>query len=259
MNAAQKLLLAGLCGLLLNLPADAQEKAPAPKAAPAAGPVQIVLTGGDASAKPTRTGCVGFAHTGGGDIQVAQPAPHVLVITMMGTALAKGQIAKESSARWTFDMSQCFEIVAQPSVKDIKLSIEGRLIGLLQSGTGCCGPHATATADVSNAHASIACGDTTIVGIDMPERSASCGHNEMIQLREGPCSQVIQPGCFTLHQTLDLGATVKKCPMLCKAVQADFAPSHALDPAWLGVFDPFHGTIDKDFGFRVTIRAVPAN
>lgn len=255
MKMFQKSCLCSLLGLLASLPAYGQEKAPPPKAVPAA-PVQIVLGSGDASATPARTGCVGFAHTGGGDIQFAQPAPHVLVITMTGTALAKGQILKESSASWAFDLVQNFEVVAQPQVKNIKLTVEGRLIGLLQSGHCCC-KEAVATAEVGHAHASVSCGDTAIVGFDMPARVVSCGDSQAIYLREGPICQSIVPGCFTLHQTLNIAAIVRKCPMLCKAVAAEFSPSHALDPAWVGAFDPFHGTIDKDHGFRVTIRAVP--
>jgi len=249
-------LLAGLVGLVCTCSTFGQEKAPAPKAAPSSSPVQIVLTSGDASAVPERTGCVGFAHTGGGDIQYSQPAPHVLVITMTGSALAKGQIHKESGAHWAFQLSQCFDIVAAAQVKGIKLSIEGRLVGLLQSGP-CCHKEGAATAEVSNAAASITCGPTSIVGIEMPARSACCGNHQAIYLREAAPPQIVMPGSFTLHQTLDIGACVRKCPLLCKAVAAEFAPSHALDPAWLGLFDPFHGTIDKDFGFRVTIRAVP--
>lgn len=261
MSLLQKLGFYSLLGLLASVagPVQGQEKdkLPAPKAvAVSSAPVQIIVAAGAASATPTRTGCVGFAHTGGGDIQVTQPAPHVLVVTMMGSALAKGQLLKESSAAWAFDMMQDFEIVCDPKIKNVKLTIEGRLIGSLLSGNGCC-KDAVASAEVGSAHASITCAGVPVAGFDMPARVATCGDKQIVQLREGPICNSVVPGCFTLHQTLNLAAIVKKCPLHCKAVAAEFAPSHAMDPAWIGVFDPFHGTIDKDFGYRVTIRAVP--
>jgi hypothetical protein len=55
---------------------------PAESAAP---PVSITLGGRHAHVTPARVGCT---HTAGGNIDVAQPSPDTLVVTMTGVAVA---------------------------------------------------------------------------------------------------------------------------------------------------------------------------
>src|SRR6478752_7527391 len=49
-------------------------------------------------------------HTGGGNIDIAQPAPDTVVITMTGAAVAGPHPCKDSRAAMDFDLEQCFEI-----------------------------------------------------------------------------------------------------------------------------------------------------
>src|SRR5437762_11025739 len=91
--------------------------------------VTIDLGSRHAEGRPTREG---FSHTGGGNIDVQQPSPDTLVITMTGVAVAGGHPCKESLAALSFDLSQDFEIsFAKPTMKKAKLTLEARVSGLL--------------------------------------------------------------------------------------------------------------------------------
>src|SRR5690349_16124693 len=99
-------------------------------AAPAAPAVSITLKDRHGHVTPDRAGCT---HTGGGNIDVQQPSPDTVVITMTGVAVATGG-PHGSSAALNFDLEQCFEIVFEkPEVKAAKLTMDARVVGLLRS------------------------------------------------------------------------------------------------------------------------------
>src|SRR5437899_2103127 len=85
------------------LAANAAAQPPAPSAPPAT----ISLGPRQGRATPQRHG---FNHTGGGNIDVAQPAPDTVVVTMTGVAVAGGHPAKDSLASLAFDLVQNFEV-----------------------------------------------------------------------------------------------------------------------------------------------------
>src|SRR5262245_20269798 len=68
--------------------------------------VSITLEPRQARATPHRQGC---CHTGGGNIDVAQPAPDTVVITMTGAGVAVGSVCKPAVAAMDFDLQQAFE------------------------------------------------------------------------------------------------------------------------------------------------------
>src|SRR5262245_52880689 len=76
--------------------------------APASVPVTLTLGSRHGHATPVRQG---FSHTGGGNIDVAQPSPDTIVVTMAGVAVAGGHPCKASVATMKFDLEQCFEVV----------------------------------------------------------------------------------------------------------------------------------------------------
>src|SRR5207237_3530732 len=103
-------------------------------AATASPPVTITLGSRHSHVTPSRQG---FTHTGGGNIDVAQPAPDTVVITMTGVAVAGPHPFKESNATLTFQLNQALEIaIDNPKVKRAKVTLEGRVIGLLRSHKG---------------------------------------------------------------------------------------------------------------------------
>ena len=101
-----------------------------------------------------------------------------------------------------YDLSQEFEVVFEkPDVKAAKLTIEGRVIGLLRShckGGG--------SADESDGCASVSCGPIDLVTLCVPSHSVAGGENLSINDREGPLTVPISAGKYTLHQRLHIAA-----------------------------------------------------
>src|SRR5438874_13333418 len=96
----------GLCLIGLLVAGGALPPAPAQPPAPPAPTVTITLGSRQGRVVPERQG---FTHTGGGNIDVAQPAPDTVVVTMTAVAVAGGHPCQDSVARMTFALEQCFE------------------------------------------------------------------------------------------------------------------------------------------------------
>jgi hypothetical protein len=227
---------------------QAQEKA----SVPPGGAVNITVTAGAVPAPPVsitlheRHGHVTpskgkCAHTGGGLIDVASPAADTLVITMSGAVVA--------NADMRFDLDQSLEVsFDDPKVKKAKLSIEGRVIGLLRG-------EPRGSADYTDACAHVSVGPATIVSLCVPPHSVASRESQAVNDHDGPRSVPVTPGMYTLYQTFAISAN-SGC-MIYKRPSAEFAPDPALDPLWITYFDPFHGVNKKDFGFQVTLKVVP--
>ncbi len=229
-------------------PAAAVQSAAVRQAAPAAQPAKaaLVLYERHGHVTPHRHG---FQHTGAGNIDVAQPAPDTVVITMTGIAVAGPHPWKDSTASMDFDLDQCFEVtVDKPEVKTTKLTLEARVIGLLRTNKKGHG-----AAEESGGCATVAAGPVEVVTVCAPAHSVSCGENLSINDHEGPVTAPVGVGKYTLHQTFHIAAHSPHG--LCgKASSSEFAPDPALDPLWISYWEPFHGAAKKDFGFQVTIK-----
>jgi hypothetical protein len=224
---------------------SAQEKAPVPPG----GTVNITVTAGTAPPPPVsitlheRHGHVTptkgvLTHTGGGLIDVASPSPDVVIVTMSGAVLA--------NAEMHFDMEQCFEIsFDDPKVKKAKLTVEGRVIGLLRG-------EPKGTADYSDACAHIVCGPGPVVDVCVPPHSVAECQSLSVNDHDGPKTVPVFPGKYTLNQTFAIGAHTSS--IIHKRPSAEFAPDPALDPLWINYFDPFHGVKKDTFGFQVTLK-----
>ena len=247
-------LLAAILTALLGsalLPAQEQKAAPgqavtinvAP-AAPAAPPASFILGPRHGHVTPTRQGCT---HTGGGNIDVAQPSPDTLLITMSGVAVAYGSVCDAYAAQ-NFDLEQAFEVsFDNPKLKKAKLTMEARVIGLLRT-------HGKAdTASYDHACSGVVSGPTSLVSLCVPPHSVSGGESLSVNDHAGPFSVPIVAGKYCLNQTFVVSATAHKC-LLCKGPSAEFAPDPALDPLWISYKEPFHGAIKKDFGFQVILK-----
>jgi hypothetical protein len=194
-----------------------------------------------------------FCHTGGGTIDVSQPSPDTVVITMSGVCVAGGHPCKPSVAAFDFDLAQCFEVVFEkPSVKAAKVSLEGRVIGLLRShckGGG--------SAEENNGCATVLAGEVPVLSLGMPGHAVTGGENLSINDHTGPVSGPIVAGKYTLHQVFHVEASHPKSLLPCKAASAEFAPDPALDPLWISYWEPFHGAQKKDYGFQMTLKVSP--
>jgi len=213
-------------------------------------PVSITLETRQATATPERQG---FTHTGAGNIDVAQPTPDVLVITMTGVAVAGAHLCKDSVATLSFDLVQDFDITFEkPEVKKAKLTVEARLIGLLRSHS-----KGGSSAEVCAPHILITSGKTDIVAFDFPGRAVAAGENLSINDHQGPQAFPVIAGKYTLHQLFGITAAHPKSLLPWKAASAEFAPDPALDPLWISYWEPFHGANKKDFGFQVILKVAP--
>jgi hypothetical protein len=213
-------------------------------AVPSAPAVSITLKDRHGHVTPDRAGCT---HTGGGNIDVAQPAPDTVVLTMTGVAVATGG-PHGSTASLTFDLEQCFDVAFEKSeVTAAKLTMEGRVIGLLRSG--CKG----GAASESGGCATVSGGKAALATVCVPDHAVAGGENLSINDKAGPVSAPIGAGAHTLHQAWVVSATHPKA-LLGKAASAEFAPDPALDPLWISYKEPFHGAVKKDFGFQITIK-----
>jgi hypothetical protein len=251
-------MFATVAGMLLSAPLLPAQAPPTPvppgtpvtitvtQATAAPPPVSFTLYGRHGHVIPVRSGCT---HTGGGNIDVAQPSPDALVITMAGAAVAYGA-CKEGSAVLEFDLEQCLAVnFDNPKLKRAKLTMEGRVIGLLRSG--CKG---------GSAAYDKACGafgneeGAPLLSLCVPPHAVAGGENLSVNDHAGPVSvPITSAGKYTYRQTFMVSAVAPK-GLLLRGPSAEFAPDPALDPLWISYKEPFHGAAKKDFGFQVTLK-----
>jgi hypothetical protein len=245
----------GVVGALLPLSLLAQEKTPIPPGTPVnitvqpapstAPPISIVLGPRHGHVIPERRGCT---HTGGGNIDVAQPTPDVLIVTMSGAAVAYGAIRSALAAQ-AFELEQCFELsFDNPKVKKGKLTMEGRVIGLLRSH---CSKDA---ASYDDACAAIGLNGTLLLKLCVSPHSVGGKQSLGVNDHDGPYSVPVVAGKYMLRQTFRISATAHPTVLPTKGPSAEFAPEPAIDPLWLSYKEPFHGAIKKDFGFQLILK-----
>ena len=138
-----------------------------------------------------------------------------------------------------------------PKSKHVKLTLEGRVIGLLRSHKG------GGSAQHGPAHAAVACAGAELLFLDVPSHCIGSGENVSINDRRGPISVSLVAGEYHLSQTFGVTVSHPHSVKLCKAASAEFAPDPALDPLWISFWEPFHGAAKKDFGFQVIMKVTP--
>jgi hypothetical protein len=180
-------------------------------------------------------------HTGGGLIDIASPAPDTVIITMSGAVVANSVMQ--------FDLEQLFEVsFDDPKVKRAKLTLEGRVVGLLRGERMGC-------AEYADACVHLLAGTTELTSVCVPPHNA-CGCQSLaVNDHDGPNAVGIGAGKLTLHQTFNISAR-SNCGLF-KRPSAEFAPDPALDPLWINFFEPFHGVKKDSFGFQVIVRVAP--
>src|SRR5579875_611405 len=242
-------------GILLPLSLLAQEKTAVPPGTPVnitiqsaaapTPPISIILGPRHGHVIPERRGCT---HTGGGNIDVAQPTPDVLIVTMSGAAVAYGAV-RQAVAAQAFELEQYFELsFDNPKVKKGKLAIEGRVIGLLRS-------HCQKdSAGYDDACAAVALNGVELLKLGVPPHSVAGKQNLSVNDHDGPYSVPVVAGKYLLRQTFRITALAHPTLVPTKGPSAEFAPDPALDPLWLSYKEPFHGAIKKDFGFQVILK-----
>ena len=254
MNA--KSLLASFFLLGLAWPAFSQESAatgPRP-------PVEIVLTPGEASAVPFKKG---VAYVNGGVIDVQQPNPTTVVVTMSGLTAADADLFCSSAAQYQFQLAQGFDVVFNSKrVKSARLSVESRVIGLLRTEwnhpAGYLKSHKTlGSAETQPASASVDCGGQEVATLTLPGRTAAACSDLSVYNHDGLTSSSVGPGHFQLNESWGFGVT--HMAFHCRGASAEFAPQPSYMPGsyWFNDYRPFNGLATRDFGFRMTLKVVP--
>jgi hypothetical protein len=230
---------------------------PAPTPAPAPTPPSFILRDRHGHVIPVREG---FTHSGGGNIDIAQPSPETIIITMTGAVVAGGHPVKDSVATLQFDLVQCLEVVAgDPKVTRLKVTMEARAIGFLRSHASCCACRKpTGSAEMGPAHAALVVDHAEVVAVALEPHSVAGGENLAINDHAGPVEAPIAPGLYTLHDAFTISAAHPHSVLPCKAASAEFAPDPALDPLWISYWEPFHGAVKKDLGYQVILKLSPA-
>jgi hypothetical protein len=216
-----------------------------PAAAPSP-PVTITLEARHGHVTPHRQGC---CHTGGGNIDVAQPAADTVVVTMTSVGVATGAPCGPGAAGMDFDLDQGFEVVFEKSdVKAAKLTLEGRIIGLLRGGSR------GGAAEETHGCATVTGGQMALLTLCLPDHAVTGCENLSLNDHAGPVTVSVSAGKYTLHQVWHVEAAHTRSLLPCKAASAEFAPDPALDPLWISYWEPFHGITKKDFGFQFTLK-----
>ena len=239
-------MLAGLVGLLSAAAIHASD--------PPAGPAyQIVLRSRTAEATPSRAK---DAQTGGGWIQVEQPEPNTIVVSMNGAAVA-GSALHDSAASIDFKLEQDLEIIPmRAGVRPPRVGMVGRLIGTLQvTDPGKCGK-SCGTGEQGPAAACLSMGGASVLSVSMKPSSVSCGQESFINYRQGPVEAPAGVGAYCLSGSFHLGVTQGLGVWNRQAAVADFDPAPELDSFWRDILKPFRAVPRKDFGFKIIVRVV---
>ena len=83
-------------------------------------------------ARRRRDGETGLAHTSAPLIDVAQPRPDTLAVTMTGLAAAGGLPCEDSAAEVAFDLSQCVAVRPHRAQGPDALTLDAQLAGLFR-------------------------------------------------------------------------------------------------------------------------------
>jgi hypothetical protein len=204
---------------------------------------------------PHRAGCT---HLGGGNIEVEQPDANEIRILMRGAVVATGHPFTDSRADMEFDLDQELKVVFREpdKVKAAKLTMEGKLIGLLRSQPSCHEHRSGGSAGCGPACAELLCGDKILLALCVPPHGVGGGENLSINCQKGLAGIPIVPGCYRLHQTFNLGAAHPHGVLPCWPASAEFSPG-ALNEKWIGYWEPFHGANKSKFGFQILLRVEP--
>jgi len=201
-------------------------------------PISITLYERHGHVTPFKGKC---AHTGGGLIDVASPAPDTVIVTMTGAAVA--------NADMKFELDQGFEVnFDDPKVKKAKLTVEGRVTGLLRGEKKGCAEYADACASILGA-------PVELVTLCVPPHMVCDCDSLAVNDHDGPKTVPVAPGKYILHQTFSISA--RSSSLIWKRPSAEFAPDPALDPLWINYWEPFHGVKKDTFGFQVILKVAP--
>ena len=210
-------------------------------------PYSITLGPRTACATPTTTR---QARAEGGATDVTTPSANVLAMAMSGSVAANAFLGGASAATETFHLEQEFEIAGPAPAR---LTLDSALVGFVRSKhkAGACVKLARAKV------CPVGAPDSPLVAVHPP----LCVEGDDGRL----CNQHLPPikvdgmpmGRYVL--SADFVLTSDAAGLADGHSAADFSPSTAPPADWVRTRDPFQGVDKKDFGFKLTLAAEPAD
>ncbi|HSQ56976.1 MAG TPA: hypothetical protein VLM40_14645 [Gemmata sp.] len=197
----------------------------------------------------------GVAHNSAPLIEVLQPQPNALVVTMTGVSVVAGVPCEESVNEVMFDLLQSVQVVTGRPDQKVKLVMEAQLAGLFRGSRDGAG-----IASISPALATIYAGDTPAMQIEFPGRTQRGKDLVLITDRSTPRELVVGPGHFTLEQRFALHCSHPKKMFHKNVMTVAFGPDSGRIPEWMSLLDPTRDIPrQREFGFRVILRADPVH
>jgi hypothetical protein len=196
----------------------------------------------------------GLGHNSAPLIEVVQPQPNVVVVTVTGLSVVGGLPCEASAADIAFDLLQAMDIITAVPGQRVKLTMEAQLAGLFRGNREGAG-----AASTSPAEATVAAGGAPLLNAGFPGQSHSGKDLMLVSLRSPACEAVVLPGEIVLCQKFAINcAHPKKC-FHKNVMMAAFGPETGRAPEWVALLDPTREIPkQRDFGFRVLLRADPA-
>jgi hypothetical protein len=198
------------------------------------------------TAKPSQRGS---SYTGGGNIEVAQPKPDTIVISMGGSVAASSSLITSGEALLAFFHEQKFAVQFSDPAATGKLFIQVKINGLLR------GAAAHASVGMTNAVSSIFAGPNEIASLPIPPRMAGGCDSSAISATHGPICVPVYAGCYSVRQQFSIAASQPK-GLGCHKASAQFSPG-SLGPTWIGTKDPFQSADASNLGYELILRVVP--
>lgn len=207
---------------------------------------RIVLGAHDGAAHPAVRG---HGYTGGGNIDIAQPAADTLVITMTGTVAACASPLNSSEATLDFQQGVQFGVEFSPPSATGRLIVQAKLNGLLRAKGKC------SVAGMTHATTTLGSCQSEIAVLPLAARMVSCGDAVALTASHGPVVVPIGAGQFNLSQHFQVTTSAAR-GLKCARSSAEFSTA-ALPENWSISPDPFHGANKDDLGYQVMIQVIP--
>jgi hypothetical protein len=207
---------------------------------------RIIFGAHDGAAHPT---ICGRGYSGGGNIDISQPAPDTLVITMTGTVAACANPLKMSEATLDFRQGMQFAVEFSAPNGTGKLMMQAKVNGFVRA------KGKQSIAGMTDATTTLSCGQGQIAVVPLTARVASCGDAFAVTASHGPVVVPICAGQFNLWQHFQIATAQPQGLLRCKSI-AEFSAAELPD-AWSVNPDPFDGANKEDLGYQVIIQVAP--
>jgi hypothetical protein len=148
-----------------------------------------------AAADARRTG---LAYNSAPLVDVTQPQPNVLVITLTGVAVAGGVPCEGSAAEIVFDLLQSVEVTGRPN-QPVRLSLDCQLAGMFRGSRDGAG-----VATTGDAEAAVGCRGTPVLQAAIPGRTHGGKDTVLVTDRTPVQEALVVPGEYCLSQKFSI-------------------------------------------------------